>query len=93
MNDGKADPQDDGLPWPSMIIRYLYFERIATSDITAADRRVVCQPRMKPPNVGERPTGHVCQKNSPSQRVEMGQRGLEPPTSPLSGVRSSQLSY
>ena len=23
----------------------------------------------------------------------MGQRGLEPPTSPLSGVRSSQLSY
>ena len=24
---------------------------------------------------------------------EVGQRGLEPPTSPLSGVRSSQLSY
>jgi hypothetical protein len=25
--------------------------------------------------------------------LEVGQRGLEPPTSPLSGVRSSQLSY
>ena len=26
-------------------------------------------------------------------RVFMGQGGLEPPTSPLSGVRSNQLSY
>ncbi len=26
-------------------------------------------------------------------RIPMGPRGLEPPTSPLSGVRSSQLSY
>ena len=26
-------------------------------------------------------------------RVIMGQGGLEPPTSPLSGVRSNQLSY
>ena len=30
---------------------------------------------------------------NPAFRSQMGPGGLEPPTSPLSGVRSSQLSY
>ena len=30
---------------------------------------------------------------SPSKKYLVGQGGLEPPTSPLSGVRSNQLSY
>ena len=41
-------------------------------------------------------SGHIgqCKRDTPaSVHLVVGQGGLEPPTSPLSGVRSNQLSY